>query len=417
MMRWFLAVGLCAAPAMVHAQMNMNMGAPVETLKESVLRHMSSGTSLEPDSSAPPMVMRMSGKWMEMLHGEASVAEQQQTGPRGRDKLFSVNWAMLMAQRPTAHGQWTFAAMFSLEPATITGRYYPELFQQGETAFGKAIVDGQHPHDLFMELAAMYDQNLGKRGLATLYVAPVGDPALGPVAFPHRASAESDPLAPLGHHLQDSTHIAYDVLTGGLTLGLARIEASGFHGREPGENRWTMEAGAVDSWSARLTVAPAKDFVAQYSLGHLDSPEALHPEENVLRQTASVAAHHAWNSVEMDATAVWGRNHTIGTGVNANGYLLEAEARVGARQSIWMRTENVDRTTDLLGAAAPPEETVVGRVQGYTGGYAHRIWSDGWSALELGAQVTLYETPARLTALYGDHPVGAAGVLHWRVGK
>ena len=92
--------------------------------------------------------------------------------PRGRDKLFSVNWAMVMAQRATAHGQWTFASMFSLEPATITGRYYPELFQQGETAFGKAIVDGQHPHDLFMELAAMYDLNLGERGLASLYAAP-----------------------------------------------------------------------------------------------------------------------------------------------------------------------------------------------------------------------------------------------------
>jgi hypothetical protein len=163
------------------------------------------------------MLMRMSGKWMEMLHGEANLAEQQQTGPRGRDKLYSVNWAMAMVQRPTAHGQWTFVSMLSLEPATITGRYYPELFQQGETAFGKAIVDGQHPHDLFMELAAIYDAKLGERKLASIYAAPVGDPALGPVAFPHRMSAESDPLAPLAHHLQDSTHIAYDVVTGGVT--------------------------------------------------------------------------------------------------------------------------------------------------------------------------------------------------------
>jgi hypothetical protein len=415
MMRWCFFVWLWCAPALIHAQ--MKMGGPVDTLKENVLRHMSSGTSLEPESSAPPMLMRMSGKWMEMLHGEASVAEQQQTGPRGRDKLFSVNWAMLMAQRPTAYGQWTFVSMFSLEPATITGRYYPELFQQGETAFGKPIVDGQHPHDLFMALAAIYDQNLGRHGLATLYAAPVGDPALGPVAFPHRASAESDPLAPLAHHLQDSTHIAYDVLTGGLTWGPARVEASGFHGREPGENRWTIYQGVVDSWSARLTVAPARDWMAQYSLGHLTSPEALHPEENVLRQTASIAAHHAWNAAEIDATAVWGRNHTIGTNVNANGYLLEAEARLHARQSIWMRIENADRTTDLLEDAAPPEESVVGRVQAYTGGYAHRIWGNEWSAMELGGQVTLYDTPVRLIPLYGDHPVGAAGVLHWRVGK
>lgn len=420
-MKGWLMVCLACAPVLASAQMSMNMGGAAATLKENVLRHAASGTSLEPGSSAPPMLMRMSGNWMEMLHGQATVAEQQQTGARGRDKLFSVNWAMGMAQRTTAHGEWTFASMLSLEPATITRRYYPELFQQGETAFGRPIVDGQHPHNFFMELAAMYDQNLGERGLATFYVAPVGDPALGPTAYPHRASAESNPLAPLAHHLQDSTHIAYDVVTGGVTYGPVRVEASGFHGREPGENRWIIEGGAVDSWATRLTMAPARDWIGQYSIGHLHSPEALHPEEDVLRQTASVSVHHAWTAVDLDATAVWGRNHTIGTVVNANGYLLEAEAHVRQRQSIWTRIENDDRTTDLLGdlpgAAAPEEESVVGRVRAYTGGYAHRIWKSDWSALELGAQATLYDAPARLIALYGDHPVGMAAVLHWRVGK
>src|SRR5580692_3135892 len=208
--------GLAYAP--VRAQMSMNMGGPVQTLKQNVLRHAASGTSLEPASSAPPMLMRMSAGWMQMLHGQAALVEQQQTGPRGRDKFFSVNWVMGMAQRSTARDQWTLVSMLSLEPATITGRSYPELFQQGETAFGKPIVDGQHPHDLFMELAAIYDRKLGASSLLTLYAAPVGDPALGPEAFPHRASAESDPLAPLAHHLQDSTHIAYDVLTGGITV-------------------------------------------------------------------------------------------------------------------------------------------------------------------------------------------------------
>jgi hypothetical protein len=412
---WFAGVLLLAHLPALRAQ--MQMGGPTDTLRDNVLRHMASGTSLEPDSSAPPMLMRMSGNWMEMLHGEASIDEQQQTGPRGRDKLFSVNWAMLMAQRTEGRGEWTLRAMFSLEPATITGRYYPELFQQGETAFGKPIVDGQHPHDLFMELAAIYDRKLGASSLLTLYAAPVGDPALGPEAFPHRMSAESDPLAPLAHHLQDSTHIAYDVLTGGITVQRVRIEASGFHGREPGENRWTIEAGALDSWSARLAASPEKDWLAQYSLGHLHSPEALHPEEDVLRQTASVSFHHTWAAANLDASAIWGRNHTIGTAVNANGYLLEAEARVRDRHSIWTRMENDDRTTDLLGAAAPADETVIGRVQAYTGGYAHRLWKLDWGALELGAQATLYSTPQRLLPFYGAHPAGVAALLHLRVGK
>ncbi len=410
---------LLASAVLCAAQMQMPMPAPgpAPSLRQSILQHMESGTDVGPNSSTPPMLMRMRGNWMQMLHGEAIAAAQQQSGPRGADKVFSVNWLMLMAQHTTPRDEWTFRAMFSLEPATISGRYYPELFQQGETAFGKPIVDGQHPHNLFMELAAIYDRNLGEHGLASLYAAPVGDPALGPIAFPHRMSAESNPLAPLGHHLEDSTHIAWDVVTGGLTWREARIEASGFHGREPDENRWHIEAGPIDSWSARLTVAPERDFTAQYSLGHLHSPEALHPTEDILRQTASIAAHRQWSGAEMDATAIWGRNHAIGTNVNANGYLFEAEFRLRQRQSLWTRIENDDRTTDLFGAAAPPEETVSGRVQAYTAGYAHRIWSSHWSSLELGAQPTLYTTPPRLTALYGAHPYGAAGLLHWRIGR
>jgi hypothetical protein len=244
---------------------------------------------------------------------------------------------------------------------------------------------------------------------------------LGPVAFPHRAAASEDPLAPLGHHLEDSTHIAYEVLTGGVTMHKLRIEASGFHGREPGENRWTISTGAMDSWSARLTVNPARDWSAQYSMGHLRSPEALHPTEDVLRQTASVSYHHAWNANFVDALGLWGRNHSIASPTNANGYLFEMTAHVGrgsaARNVLWTRIENVDRTTDLLGASAPPVETVIGRVQAYTGGYAYQIHSNRWSVYELGTQVTAYDTPAPLQRLYGDHPVGVAAVLNMHLGR
>jgi hypothetical protein len=418
-----LLAGILLFPALLgHAQMTMNMGGPATSMTENILRHEGSGTSLEPGSTSPPMLMKMTGsQWMLMLHGSAFVVEQQQTGPRGRDKLFSTNWVMPMAQRSYESGQLTLRTMLSLEPATISGRYYPELFQQGETAFGKPIVDGQHPHDFFMEIGAIYDQKLGGRGLMTLYAAPVGDPALGPIAYPHRASATEDPLAPLAHHLQDSTHIAYDVLTGGAAMnvggGGVRLEASGFHGREPDENRWHVEVGALDSWSGRLSVVAGRDWLGQYSLGRLHSPEALHAQEDVLRQTASVHYHHAFGGAGLDAAAIWGRNHTIATTENANGYLLEATLSLEGKQAVWTRIENADRTTDLLGASAPGEEVVVGRVQAYTGGYAHRVahWSHG--AAELGAQFTAYDTPHALIALYGDHPWGVAAMVKVRLGN
>jgi hypothetical protein len=399
--------------------MQMNMGGPAHSLSENLLRHMASGTDVEPDSTSPPMLMQMHKDWMLMLHGQASIVEQQQTGPRGADKFFSANWIMPMAQRSFGRSELTLRAMLSLEPATISGRYYPELFQQGETAFGKPIVDGQHPHNLFMELAALYDFKLAHHALLSLYLAPVGDPALGPVAFPHRASAELDPLAPLGHHLEDSTHIAYEVVTGGVALGPVRLEASGFHGREPGENRWTIYTGAVDSWSGRVTANPARDWSAQYSLGHLHSPEALHANEDVLRQTASVSYHHGWGLQSLDALALWGRNHTVGTPTNANGYLLEATAHLGThgRHGVWGRIENVDRTSDLLGAAAPSEETEIGRVAAFTGGYAYRVLRTKAGAFDVGGQGTVYRTPNAFNGLYGAHPNGVALVLHVELGK
>src|ERR1035437_2110609 len=184
----------------------MSPGMQASSFVEAIENHATSGTSVEPDSTPVPMMMSMYGGWMWMLHGEAFVNAIQQSGPRGGDKVFSTNWIIPMAQRDLGPGKLTLRTMLSLEPATVTERRYPELFQVGETAFGKAIVDGQHPHDLFMEIAALYDIKLAQDALLSFYAAPVGDPAIGPTAYPHRTPAAEDPLAPLGHHLEDSTH-------------------------------------------------------------------------------------------------------------------------------------------------------------------------------------------------------------------
>ena len=61
-------------------------------------------------------------------------------------------------------------------------------FQEGETAFGVPIINGQHPHDFFMELSASYQLRLGERTVLNLYGGPRGEPALGPPSYPHRVS-------------------------------------------------------------------------------------------------------------------------------------------------------------------------------------------------------------------------------------
>ena len=134
-----------------------------QTFLQQIVHHATSGTSAEPNSTPTPMLMTMDRGWMLMFHANAFAVDIQQSSPRGGDKFFSTNWFMGMAEHPAGNGVFTARVMLSLEPATITDRRYPLLFQQGETAFGVPIADGQHPHDLFMELGLVYDWKLSAK--------------------------------------------------------------------------------------------------------------------------------------------------------------------------------------------------------------------------------------------------------------
>ena len=407
------------ASAAVHAQMQMG---PPHTFTEEIRGHSNSGTSAEPNSVPQPMWMTMRSGWMLMFHGNAFLADTQQSSPRGHDQLFSTNWVMPMAQRQIGPGQLTLRTMLSLEPATVTGRQYPLLFQVGETAFGKPIVDGQHPHDFVMEAAALYDLSLPDKTLLSLYLAPVGDPAIGPIAYPHRASALEDPVATLGHHQEDSTHISDDVVTLGLThdwqRGGIRLEASGFHGREPNEHRWQVQQGAIDSWSARLTLQPGENWSGQLSCARLRSPEALYPGEDQARTTASVMYNRPFRAGNWTSTLAWGRTRSLADDVIQNSYLAESLVRFRQNNHAWTRIENDDRTTELLlgERPIPPgfSEGPAGRVQAYTFGYDRDLPLVPRFATALGAQVTAYTAGSRLATVYGSDPVGVVFFLRLR---
>jgi len=196
----------------------------------------------------------MLGRWTLMLHGQGSFQYDWQGGSRGSSQLGVVNWAMAVATRPLGAGQLQLRAMLSAEPWTIGSRGYPLLLQSGESYRGAALHDRQHPHDLFMELAALYERPVARNVGLSLYLAPVAEPAVGPVAFPHRPSAAADPLAPISHHWQDGTHITFGVVTVGVFTGAVKLEASWFNGREPDDHRTGFDyaGGRLDSYGARL---------------------------------------------------------------------------------------------------------------------------------------------------------------------
>ena len=407
------AVGSAGATGHTH-HTNMNEHGPMEmgpqSFVEEILHHGSAGTSAEPNSTPVPMLMTTRGAWAQMFHANVFVIEEQQSSARGGDKFFSTNWFMGMARHKAGPGTFTARAMLSLEPATVSARRYPLLFQQGETAFGRPIENGQHPHDFVMELAALYDMRLGEKGLLSFYVAPVGDPAIGPTSYPHRASAAEDPVGSLGHHQEDSTHIANDVITVGLTHGIFRVEASGFHGREPDEFRWDIDSGRMDSWSTRLTVQPGQNWSGQFSYTRIASPEALFPAEDQTRMTASAMYNRRIRAGNWASAIVWGRTKSVQDHAIFNSYLAESTLRFRTRNAVWTRLENVDRSNELLfeenALPANFQERPIGRVQAYTFGYDHDFDVVPHLASAIGAQFTFYGVASSLQPIYGAHARG-----------
>ena len=353
-----------------------------------------------------PNMPGMQPTWSFMLHGQAFITEIQQIGPRGADKFASMNWFMAQASHPLAGGTFTVRSMISLDPATITKERYPELFQTGETAYGKPIIDGQHPHNLFMELALEYSHPLGDKARFRIYAATVGDPALGPTAYPHRASAAELPQATLGHHLEDSTHISDDVFTVEASRGIFALEASGFHGAEPDENRWHIQQGGVDSWSGRFTITPNSHWSGQISAGRLTHPEALEPGDQ-MRTTASVTYSRPYNEGEWITTGIWGRSHKTATGDNLNGYDLESVARFRGVHYLTGRIEAVDKDELVIPG--------IYRIEAYTAGYTRDFNFIPHLNAGLGANVTQYTMGAPVHAYYGSHPVAVLVFLRIRL--
>jgi len=384
------------------------------------LMQQSSGTSANPAALPMTMLMTQAGRWHFMAHGFSTLESVQQTGPRGRDQTFSTNWGMFVLQRPLGRGSLLLRSMLSFEPATIRNRAYPELFQTGETAFGKAIIDGQHPHDFFMELAAEYARPIGTRGLAFVYVAPVGDPALGPVAFPHRDSAMEIPQAVLGHHFQDSTHVAYDVVTAGAQYGPLRLEASAFHGAEPDEERWDLDGGKPDSASARLTIIPTDRLTAQASFGYLTKPEKLEPGD-AKRWTSSVSYSVPFARGSWASSAIWGRIYKESHDATLESYLIESSLRVLGRHTISARFEAADKDelfphfhpTGRIERPALPVPTF--RVKALTAGYTIDILKRGGALYGIGANRTWYRFPEILQGFYGPSPKATTVYLRMKM--
>jgi hypothetical protein len=361
-----------------------------------------SGTSWLPDSTPMEGIHQTFGEWQTMSHALINLVYDHQGGPRGANKTFVSGMIMGMAQRPL--GDATFGVRAMLAPDPLMGpNGYPLLLATGETADGRNhLIDRQHPHDLFMELAATLSYPVTATSSVFLYAGLPGEPALGPPAFMHRTSGADIPEAPITHHWLDSTHITFGVVTAGLVLDRWKIEASAFRGREPDQYRYDIEAPKLDSYSARLSFNPTRDLSMQVSWGHIRSPEALDPDVNENRLTASATytrpfgTNNVWSS-----TVAWGRK-MLNPGDTLDGYLVESALIFDKTYTLFARAERVEENELTEGISGLDHHIfTVGKV---TVGGIYDIPVREHLKLGIGASVSRSFLPGELKPLYDGNP-------------
>jgi YHS domain-containing protein len=369
-----------------------------------------SGTAWLPDATPMYAIHWQRGPWQFMAHENAFLQFLHESGDRGDDQFGSINWIMAMAQRNAGKGRVTLRGMFSAEPSTIRGCGYPDLLASGEQCKSEKIHDRQHPHDLLMEIAAEYDAPLKGPVRWQVYGGPAGEPALGPVAYPHRVSAMPNPLAPISHHWLDSTHIVFGVVTAGLYGNRWKAETSVFNGREPDEERADFDFGALDSFSGRLWFLPTPQLALQVSAGRLTEAEAGEDGESgtdVSRVTASATYHRFFESDGIWATTVgWGRNEETGHGTNA--LLIETNVTLQDTDSWFGRFETASKTAHDLAIPDTEENFTVAKLQG---GYTRYL--PAWKGLKpgIGASLSAGFVPKRLKGAYGSRVNAGFGVF------
>ncbi len=375
-----------------------------------------SGTSWLPDAAPMHANHFTAGSWELMLHYLAFGYYDRQGGAdpakRGDDQIGSVNWVMLMASHGLAGGRLQLRGMFSAEPWTVGRRGYPLLLQSGESYHGQPLHDRQHPHDLFMELAANYERAIAPNLGIQLYVAPVGEPASGPPAFPHRPSAGNDPMAPLSHHWQDATHISFGVISAGIFTRMWKLEGSVFNGREPDEDRTDIDFRRLDSYAGRITVNPAAAWSLSGSYAYLASPEVLFPGVSQHRLTASVlndrgiGTRGRWSSA-----LIWGANKESGDAGLSNSALLESNADLDTRNSVFGRIEYVQKSARDLAVTDTFVPDRIFDIGSVSAGYVRELTELAGGSVGIGVQLSLDLVPGSLEPVYGTRSPSGVSVF------
>ena len=292
--------------------------------------------------------------------------------------------------------------MLSAEPL-MDARGYPNLFATGETADGEPLVDRQHPHDLFMELAARVDVDIAEGTTAFLYGGPVGEPALGPrgVHAPRLGQAESrsadhPPLVRFdAHHLRRGHRRRGGQGVADRSLGVPRR-------RSPTRTAGTSRSRGSTAGACARRSTPSPNWALQVSYGRLERARGAAPGRG--RGAAPPRACTTTTARGLAATAAFsaknrmpGRDADRLAGARPTGTSTE-------RHTLFGRFENVEND-ELFPDHADPLHDQAFRVTKLQAGYAYTL-PLGPFGLSLGGSVAAFVKPDALDAVYGDNPMG-----------
>lgn len=373
-----------------------------------------SATSWQPDTSPMWMYMAMKKNTSLMLHGSLFLRYTSQDlskqGNRGGNQFDAPNMFMFrISQQIDRKNMLSAFTMLSFDAFTVGTSGYPLLFQTGESYKGVPLVDRQHPHDLFAELAINYTHSFTKDVDLNTYFGYPGEPALGPVAYLHRLSSMNNPDAPLGHHWQDATHTTFGVGTLGVRYQNIKVEGSIFTGREPDENRYNFDAPKFDSYSYRISANPNRNISLQFSQGFIKSPEELSPEQNITRTTASVMHTKLFNQSKfISSTLVWGMNHSARE--NLHSILFESNLQL-TPITVYTRLELVQKDAHELHLEF--NGNPIFNTNAVTLGLNKILLNNKSGNISIGSQATINLTDKDLKNIYGSSPLSGQVYLRF----
>lgn len=388
-----------------------------------------SGTSWMPDSTPMRAIHVSAGAWQAMLMGSGFGQFDRQNTQQGDTQLGVVDWEMLMAMRRVAGGALRLTAMTSVEALVLGKRGYPLLVQSGSYENTGRVPNRQHPHDLVGELSASYDRSITSSVAASVYAAAVGEPAIGPVSYRHRASSALNPMAPLGHHSQDATHVSNGVATLGVYSKTLKLEGSAFNARMTDNYRFNIDyVGArLDSYSGRATFMRPNITLSAWA-GYIYAHDRLEDPIGMQRYGLSLlASSEARDGQRRSSALVYGydvhhhgsrhHNHGDSTAKTYNvvtSLLWESSLPLTRTWATHLRLEQVDKSADDLGFQGG-DLTQMFEIRPLTVGLTYSLPSRGDLSLSLGAQATMTLLPKDLEATYRTrYPMGFVAYVNVR---